>query len=204
MRCIASRYYGLGDGLSVIVGLKCFEHLTFKTVVVLLGASDCIVLDVTEYQQLINSNLQDYFTDNKYVPMDCASKKFLFYDEKRIIVIQCLKTWNTVKINHNQYINFKQIKSLIDCKLNHLMQYENYITFQVQYLKEKLADECFKLEKNPLSIKLQDIKSEEMVEEALIVFGKEVQASIIESVYVLQQTTGILKELEGLVTSPRL
>ena len=204
MRCIGSRYYGLGDGLSAIVGLKCFENLKFKTVIVLLGASDCIVFEVAEWLQFINSDLQGYFTENRYVPMDCATKKFLFYDEKRIIVIQCQKSWNTVKINFNQYVNLKEVESLINCKLNHCLQYENYITFQIQYIKEKLAEECFELGKSPFSVKLQDIKSEEMVEEALIVFGKEVHASLAKSVYVLQQTTGILKELEGLVTSPHI
>ena len=204
MRCIGGTYYGLGNGLSVVVGLKCFERLTFKTVIVLLESSECIVLEVIEWHQFINSDLQDYFTENKYVPMDCSTKKFFFYDEKRIIVIQCLKTWNTVKINHKQYINLKQIKSLIECKVNHLMQYENYITFQIQYLKEKFANECHNLGESPFSVKLQDIKSEEMVEEALIVFGKEVQASLVKSVYMLQQTNGILHELEGLMTSPRI
>ena len=200
MRCIGSRYYGLGDGLSVVVGLKCFYDLTFKTVIVLLGASDCIVFEVREWQQFIKSDVQDYFTENKYVPMDCSTKKFLFYDEKRIIVIQCLKSWNTVKINHKQYINLKELKLLIDCKLNHCLHYEHYITFQVQYIKEKIAEECFKLDKCPSSVKLQDIRSEELVEEALIVFGKEVKTSISESLYVLKETnclTGILKELEG-------
>lgn len=196
MRLIQSSVYDLGDSLHVLIGLKSFESLTFKTIVCLLSGSEQVSFFAEDWITFINIDLSDYFLKKEHINMRIPKIQILFYEEKKQIVLKCLRSWNTVKINYSQYSTLKTHVILINKKIYSCLEKENYISFQVQFLKEESAKESFINDTAPSLLPYTGVDEE--IREALIVFGKEIKNEIISSIDVLQQSQHVEDMLKSL------